>query len=131
MRRDLRAIGVRATIRAFPRDVLFEKLGTPREPWDLALPGASGPNYPDGEAVFNSFAQPPTPARYVRMIRRAATLTGARRRRLYGRIDVELARNVAGWVPFAALNLRTFVSRRVGCKIFRPELDLPAVCIRP
>lgn len=131
LRQGLRRVGLRPAIRSFPLDVLFERLDTPGERWDLALAGAYGPGYPDGQDIFNTiFAEAPTPARYIRMIRRAAGLTGTARRRLYGRIDVELARNVAPTAPFAALNLRTFVSRRLGCKIFRPELDLAAVCIR-
>ena len=130
IRQNLRRVGVPATVRQFPPEALFGKLEDPREPWDVALAGAYGPAYPDAQDVFGLFEGPPTPAKYARLIRRAATLTGRARRRLYGRLDAELARNVAPTVPFATLNLRTFVSRRVGCTVFRPELNLAAVCVR-
>jgi hypothetical protein len=129
-RRDLRRIGVAATIHAFPLPVLSQKLDQPGEPWDLAFQGAFGPDYPDPASVLILFDGPPTPLKYRRLLHRAERLSGARRYRLFGRLDVILARDVAPTVPFASLNLKTFVSARIGCKIFNPGLDLAAVCLR-
>ena len=64
------------------------------------------------------------------MLAGAQEKRGTARLRAYRRLDLVLARDLAPTIPFATLNLRTFVSRRVGCKIFRPELDLAAVCLR-
>jgi ABC-type transport system substrate-binding protein len=131
VRSNLRAIGLRAQISSFPPDVALEKVfGTPGEPWDLALVNAYGPDYPDPASALGLFEFPPTPAKYLRMFDRAKRQRGAARYRLYGKLDVALSRDVAPTVPFASLNLRTFISRRVGCKVFRPELDLAAVCLK-
>ena len=130
IQQNLRRAGLTVQIQSFPLPVLFEKLGTPGEPWDLMLLGARGPDIPDPASVFVIFEDPVTPAKYRRMLARAKRKRGAARVRAYRRIDTVLARDLAPTIPFAALNLRTFVSRRVGCKIFRPELDLAAVCLR-
>jgi len=128
--RDLKRAGASVTIKAFPRSVLGERLASPGEPWDLAFAGGFGPDYPDPASVIGLFAGAPTPAKYRRLIDRAARLVGAARYRLYGRLDVELQRNVAPTVPFASSNTATFVSKRVGCKTFHPELNLVAVCLK-
>ncbi len=128
--RDLRKVGLTVTTRFFPLSVLYAKLDTPGEPWDVAAPGGYGPAYPDPASTFEVFEARGTPARYLRLLRRAKTLRGPARERAYAALDVALARDGALSVPFAAYNLRTFVSKRVGCKIFRPELDLAAVCLK-
>lgn len=130
VQRDLRRAGLTVRVESFPLPVLFEKIDKPGEPWDVALLGGYGPDYPDPASTLAVFDGPPTPARYRRLLQRASRLRGAARYRAYGRLDVALARDLAPTVPFAALNLRTFVSRRVACKIFRPELDLAAVCLK-
>jgi hypothetical protein len=42
---------------------------------------------------------------------------------------VELARDVALTVPYASPTDLFFVSARVGCKTFHPELDIRRVCL--
>jgi peptide/nickel transport system substrate-binding protein len=128
--KNLRRIGLTATSRSFPLTVLFDKLENSAEPWDLMLLGAYGPDYPDPASVFALFEGPPTPAKYLRQLKKASTRTGTARTRAYRRVDLELARDVAPTIPFAWLDARLFVSKRVGCKLFRPELDLAAVCLK-
>jgi peptide/nickel transport system substrate-binding protein len=129
VQKNLRKVGLSAQIRSFPLPVLFAKLDAPGEPWDLGFTGAYGPDYPDAASAFAPFEADPTPAKYRRMLRNAKRLVGAARVRSYQRVDLVLARDLAPTIPFASLNLRTFVSKRVGCKLFRPELDLAAVCL--
>ena len=62
-------------------------------------------------------------------MRAAARLQGDARYRAYGKLDARLARDPA---PLAALfffNEMTLVSKRVGCVVLRPWLDLTAACL--
>ena len=79
-----------------------------------------------------NYSQLDVPA-LTRRIDAAARLTGRRRYRTYGQLDVEIMRKYAPLVPFAVRNEREFLSARVGC--YAPVgpygfLDLAAVCIQ-
>jgi hypothetical protein len=63
-------------------------------------------------------------------MRRAAALQGRARYRAYGKLDVELSRDVAPLIPIAYSNDFTLVSKRVGCIILRPSLDVTAACLK-
>lgn len=63
-------------------------------------------------------------------MRRAARVRGDARYRAYGRLDVQLAREAAALVPVYRSNVLTLVSKRVGCVVLRPTLDLTAVCLK-
>ena len=128
--RSLRGVGLRVTTKSFPVSVLFDKLGTPGEPWDLALVGAYGADYPDPSSQLALFSGPPIPRKYLRRFHRAERLLGKARYRAFGNLDVALSRDVAPSIPFAALNAKTFVSKRVGCKVLNPGLDLAAACLK-
>jgi hypothetical protein len=64
------------------------------------------------------------------LLEEASRLTGAARYRAYGELDVRLSRDAAPAIPFAALNAWAFVSKRTGCVIMNPGLDLTAVCLK-
>jgi ABC-type oligopeptide transport system substrate-binding subunit len=68
--------------------------------------------------------------KYNHLLRRAARLRGEERYRTYGKLDIELARDAAPMVAISYLNRPTLVSKRVGCIVLRPELDLTAVCLK-
>ena len=64
-------------------------------------------------------------------MRTASSLQGSARYRAYGQLDVELARGAAPLIPIEFLQEPTAVSKRVGCIVLRPALDLTAACLKP
>jgi len=52
------------------------------------------------------------------------------RLRAYGRLDVDLVRDVAPVVPLTYISEPTLVSKHVGCILLRPALDLVAACLK-
>jgi ABC-type transport system substrate-binding protein len=68
--------------------------------------------------------------KYNRLLDQASRLTGTQRLRAYGELDVQLSRDAAPAIPFAAINATAFVSARVGCVVMNPTLDLTAVCLK-
>lgn len=143
VQRDLARIGLQVEIKEFPFAVLFEKLRTRGEPFDIGLTPGFAADYGDPYAFINllldgrqiggsanqnwSYFNSP---KYNRLMDRASRLSGAARYRAYAKLDRQLARDAAPMIAFAADNQMTFVSNRVGCKILRPELDLAAVCLK-
>jgi peptide/nickel transport system substrate-binding protein/oligopeptide transport system substrate-binding protein len=141
---NLKRIGIDVTIKQFPGPVMFGKIFTPGEPWDLTFLGWFPDFYDPGDVLgslldgryvprdgaygsnwsyFNS-------ARYNRLLRRAARLTGAARYRAFGRLDVEIAREQAPLAAYDVESVYTFVSKRAGCLIINPFLDLAPVCLK-
>jgi peptide/nickel transport system substrate-binding protein len=144
LRSNLAQIGIDVEVKQFPGPVLFSKLHTRGEPFDIGWIGWLGA-YPepgllsclfDGAMIRRpdgcnfSFMDSP---RYNRLLRSAARLTGRARVRAYARLDVDIAKNVAPAVPFAYDTTLTLVSSRVDpkCVIVNPDLDLAAVCLKP
>jgi peptide/nickel transport system substrate-binding protein len=144
LRSNLAQIGIDVEVKQFPGPVLFSKLRTRGEPFDIGWIGWLGA-YPDPgrlSCLFDgamirrpdgcnfSFMDSP---RYNRLLRSAARLTGRARARAYARLDVDIAKKVAPAVPFAYDTTLTLVSSRVDpkCVIVNPDLDLAAVCLKP
>lgn len=140
LQRDLKRIGLELTIEQFPGPILFDKLATRGEPFDLGLVGWLGSPDPailddlfngkwigkegnNNWSYFNS-------ARFNRMLNAAARLTGTARRRAFGRIDLELARDAAPAIAYGYDKALTLVSARTGCVVLNPTLDLEAVCLK-
>ncbi|MFL5937243.1 MAG: hypothetical protein ACJ76U_10430, partial [Gaiellaceae bacterium] len=69
---------------------------------------------------------------YNRKLASASTLAGPERYRVYGELDVDLARNAAPLVAIANLTTRDFFSDRVGCQLYQPVygVDLAALCVK-
>jgi len=61
---------------------------------------------------------------------RAAGLRGRARYTAYGNLDIQLARDAAPIVSYAFAKEPTLVSKRVGCVVLRPRLDLVAACLK-
>lgn len=144
IRQQLAEIGLEVEVRGIPihsaSAAYFKKLATPGEPWDLAM-GLWTPSYIDPFAYINlllerRFVGATNFARFVsrdsdRDMRRAARLLqGSERNGAYGALDVRLARELAPLAAMDFLNEPTLVSKRVGCIVLRPALDLTAVCLR-
>ena len=141
---NLERIGINVTIRQFPGPVMFAKIFTPGEPWDLTFLGwfpdyfdpanvlgalLDGRYVPRQGAYGSNWAYFNSP-KYNRLLRQAARLSGAARYRAYGRLDIDLARNAAPLAAYDVEDVYTFVSKRAGCLIFNPFLDLSAVCLK-
>jgi peptide/nickel transport system substrate-binding protein/oligopeptide transport system substrate-binding protein len=133
---NLRAIGLEVRIRQFPLELMFQKLSTPREPYDLAYVGFVAPwNDPElflgafrGGAIENwTHLNEP---RINRLLDRAAGLSGPARYRAYGDLDVQLVRDATPAVAVLNTNAWSFLSARVGCVVMNPSLDLTAVCLK-
>jgi peptide/nickel transport system substrate-binding protein len=135
VKRDLRQIALIVEVRAWPRNVHFQKLFARGEPWDLGSFGWTG-DYPDPHQYLHvlfgrggDFNPGFDATWYNRALARAARVRGAARYRAYGELDVRLAREAAPFATFMYGVEPTFVTRRVGCIVLRPELDLAAACL--
>jgi ABC-type oligopeptide transport system substrate-binding subunit len=142
IQKSLRQIGIETEIKTFPHPVFLRKVFTPGEPFDIANSIGFVSGYPDHtllNCMFHGRFIPPAEgcnafyfnsARYNRLLDRAERLVGPARYRLYGRLDVELARDAAPAVPYLIPNTGVLVSRRAGCHRFsRPLFDLATVCL--
>jgi ABC-type transport system substrate-binding protein len=141
---QLKEIGLDVEVRGIPihsaTAAYFNKLATPGEPWDLAF-GLWSPSYIDPYAYINllfdsrfvggtnfaRFASTP----FDKQMRRAARMLQASdRTSAYAALDVALARDSAPIAAVDFLNEPTLVSKRVGCIVLRPVLDLTSVCLQ-
>jgi ABC-type transport system substrate-binding protein len=144
VRQQLAEIGLEVEVRGIPihsaSAAYFKKLATPGEPWDIAF-GLWSPSYIDPYAYINllldrRFVGGTNFARFVsnpydRQMRHAARLPqGSDRNSAYAALDVRLARDPAPLAAVDVLNEPTLVSKRVGCIVLRPLLDLTAVCLK-
>ena len=143
VRQQLAEIGLDVEVRGIPihsaSAAYFNKLATPSEPWDIAF-GLWSPSYIDPYAYINllfdrrfvggtNFARF-TSSPHDQQMRRAARLPqGSDRNSAYAALDVRLARDPAPLAAVDFLNEPTLVSKRVGCVVLRPVLDLTAVCL--
>ena len=137
VRQNLARIGIDVDVRGVSRDGYFKRLAEER--YDLAF-DPWGADYADPYGLVNlllerqfiggsnvsRFDSP----KYNRLLQRAARLQGSARYRAYGNLDVQLARDAAPIVAIDVYNETTLVSKRVGCVVLRPTLDLAAVCLK-
>jgi peptide/nickel transport system substrate-binding protein/oligopeptide transport system substrate-binding protein len=141
LRQNLARIGLALEVKQFPIQVLFEKLSTPGEPFDIGRVSWGGLLDPaflaflfDGRNIgqpasgnwsyFNS-------TKFNRMLDRALRLpVGPTRSRAFGEIDVQLSRDAAPAIAYGVPNELTLVSSRTGCVVVNPTLDLTAVCLK-
>jgi ABC-type transport system substrate-binding protein len=142
-KQQLAEIGLEVEVKGLPIHIAtaayLDKLAVRGEPWDLALVVWT-PNLPDPYAYINLLLDGQFIGRtnlagfasreYNREMRDAARLLQAsERNRVYGELDVRLARDVAPLAALSIVNEVTLVSKRVGCIVLRPVLDLTAVCL--
>jgi peptide/nickel transport system substrate-binding protein len=142
IQKSLRQIGIETEVKTFPHPVFLRKVFTPGEPFDIANSIGFVTGYPDHtllNCMFHGRFIPPAEGcnafyfnspRYNRLLDRAERLVGLARFRLYGRLDIELARDAAPGVPLGLPNTGVLVSNRAGCHRFdRPLFDLATVCL--
>ena len=135
VRNNLSKIGLDVEIKEFPAPVLFGKLATPGEPfdigwigWDFGGPDGVGAIF-DGRTIGQpenqnwSYFNSPT---YIRLIAAAAALPlGRARERAYGELDVRLSRDAAPGIPYGVSNEFSFVSAKAGCIVLNPVSTSP------
>jgi peptide/nickel transport system substrate-binding protein len=140
LQQNLRAIGMKLQIKQFPLQLMFQKLSTRGEPFDLAWVGSVGdPDPQDYLALFDgrTIGQPGSEnwsyfndPKYNRLLTRAGSLSGPERYRAYGDLDVRLVRDAAPAIAVLNPNTWAFVSARTGCVVMNPAFDLTAVCLK-
>jgi hypothetical protein len=70
-------------------------------------------------------------AKYNRLLDRALSLpVGPARSDAFGELDVQISRDAAPAIAYGVPNELTLVSRKVGCVVVNPTLDLTAVCLK-
>ena len=141
VRRDLQPLGIDVQIKEFPLGDFFARIHRRGEPFDLAVSGWAFENTDPGQALqpftragavegvdFSQFDN----ARFDRQFETAAKLSGTRRYRAYGRLALELERDLAPVAAFSTDASRDFFSARIGCQLYQPVfgIDLAALCLR-
>ena len=141
LQRNLKAIGLDLEIKQFPSAVLFEKLATPGEPFDIGRVAGSAStrslSYFNGSSTGGRSGSPDI--RQLLVLQLAEVQPAARPRlaahrggalpRLRRARRAALARRRAR-DPVRGLQRLAFVSARVGCVVMNPCLDLTAVCLK-
>ncbi len=140
LKQQLSAIGLEVDVRGIPGPALATRLSTPGEPFDMTFLVTPNVDYYDPYAFLNLLFESRFIGRtnwsnlrspkYDRLLRLASHLRGAARLRAYGRLDVQLARNVAPIAATSYITEPTLVSKRVGCILLRPALDLTTACLK-
>jgi ABC-type oligopeptide transport system substrate-binding subunit len=139
---DLKQIGIDVDVKLFTTSVLFDKLGTRGEPFDVGFGGWNA-DYADGAAFFvplasgtrlrktgnnnTSYFNDPTANATIKAAERKR---GKTRRKAWADLDVDLMRNNPPWAPFVHTLARDFVSASFGCFLFHPVywVDLAVAC---
>src|SRR6266511_2315155 len=141
---DLQAIGIDVEVKKTSFGVAVETVSTRGGAWDIwqsswivdyADPAAfldplfNGSHLKAKDNNDTSYLDDPS---FNRRLERAAKLTGPERSRVYGQLDVDLARDAAPLVALATGAVRDVFSARMGCQVFQPVygMDLGALCIR-
>ena len=143
---NLKAIGINVDVKTFPGYGFVNQAGKRGARFDIVLdawisdyfdPFDSLNALLDGKTITpvgnNNVSYFNDPV-YNRRFDAAAKLTGAARYRAYARLDADLTRDAAPWVPVSNSLIQAFFSARVGCQQFAPaaasNIDLAALCIR-
>ena len=141
-KQSVEKIGLKIEIEPIPPGPgYYERIGKRNEPFDIAWGGWT-PDYVDPAAYLNalldgrllkaehndnvSYFDSPL---YNRLLARAARSQGKARYRAYAKLDLRIARDAAPMVAYRFISELTLVSKRAGCIVLRPQLDLAAVCL--
>jgi ABC-type oligopeptide transport system substrate-binding subunit len=140
LKRNLAQIGLEVEVKPIPGPAYQTRLTTPGEPFDMAFFVTPSVDYYDPYAFLNLYFESRfigrtnvsnlRSATYDRRLRAASRLRGKARTRAYARLDGDLMREVAPISPLTYITEPTLVSKRVGCVLLRPALDLAAACLK-
>ena len=139
LKKNLAEIGLDVEVKGIPQPAYDARLNTSGEPFDIAFFVTPSVDFYDPYAFLNLYFE----SRFIRRtnssnlrstiwdrrLRAASRLRGNERLKAYGRLDADLVRDVAPVVPLAYASEPTLVSKRVGCVVLRPALDLAAACV--
>ena len=145
VQQNLKKIGLEVDARLFPFDVLIGKIINPSPDYDMVLIGWVE-DFPDPSDFLNvllsgNSIQPkannnlalfddPT---FTARLEAASKLTGRKRLEAYAKLDADIMRDAAPWIPIANRTQREFVSKRVGCYVAQGAyglMDLAAACLK-
>jgi peptide/nickel transport system substrate-binding protein len=142
LKQNLAKLGLAVEIKPIPPSAYFGRVGTRGEPFDIAWMNWAS-DYIDPYTYINSLLDGNLirqtgnanvayfdSAHFNRRMSRAARLRGRARFTAYGKLDIELTRDAAPMVSYAFAKEPTLVSKRVGCVVLRPGLDLAAACLK-
>jgi ABC-type oligopeptide transport system substrate-binding subunit len=140
LKRNLEQIGLDVKVMPIPPPAYDARLRTPGEPFDLAFFVTPSVDFYDPYAFLNLYFDSRfigranvsnlRSATFDRRLRAASRLRGSARLRAYGRLDGDLLRQSAPVAPLTYISEPTLVSKRAGCVLLRPTLDLAAACLR-
>jgi len=129
---NLEQIGLSVTLKPQPFAVAIRTAGTKGSDFDMFLI-AWFADYPDPfdfinvlldgqniQAANNSNYSYLNIPKYNKLMTDASKLSGAARYDAYGKLDVDLMKNAAPWVPLSNGNIREFTSSRVSNYLFHP-----------
>ena len=142
---NLAPIGIDVNVKALPFSVLNRAVGDPKEPYDIVLNGWFA-DYPDPVDFINilldgrnisaqnnvNVALMNVP-RFNERMEQAERLSGPARYATYGKLDVDIMRDVAPWAPTYNGTVREFISKRLGCYVYQQTqgiIDLAAACLK-
>jgi ABC-type oligopeptide transport system substrate-binding subunit len=138
---NVKPLGLEIEIQQFPGRLLFEKLGTPGEPYDLTwFAWTAAWNDPlyfmnvfDGRTAnqpgTTNSSQLDSPT-YTKLLQHASRLTGSSRYEAFGELDLQLTRDLAPVIAYSNSSSWAFVSARTGCVVLNPYFDLTSVCLK-
>ena len=144
VKRQLAEIGLEVDVRGLPLHTAssgyFAKLGPPASPGtsrsDSGSPATSIPtrtstnSWTGGISVARTSPASTRRRTTSRCGELRASCRASGRSRAYGALDVRLAREAAPLAAVDFLKEPTLVSKRVGCIVLRPVLDLTAACLK-
>ena len=140
LKKNLDQIGLTVEVKGIPQPAYDVTVNTPGAPFDLAFFVTPSVDYYDPYAFLNIYFESRFIGRtnssnlrspeFDRRLRTASTLSGAKRVQAYAQLDADLVRDVAPVVPLTYTSEPTLVSKRVGCVLLRPALDLAAACLK-
>ena len=140
LKKNLDQIGLTVEIKPIPQPAYDATVNTPGEPFDMAFFVTPSVDYYDPYAFLNIYFESRFIGRtnssnlrspeFDRRLRAASALSGAKRVQAYAQLDADLVRDAAPVVPLTYSSEPTLVSKRVGCVLLRPALDLAAACLK-
>ena len=139
VKQDLQKIGLDVEVKGIPGSAYINRISTRGEPFDIAFL-VWAPDYIDPYTYINELFDSRfiggtnlarfDSSKYDRRLRGSARRRGHARYGAYGALDVRLARDAAPLVAVDYPNDAELVSKRVGCVVLRPTLDLTAACLK-
>lgn len=143
IRQNLKPLGIDVEVKEFPIDDFYARIGRRGEPFDLAVSGWAFSSTDPAQAfeTFDGSSIRPTdndnfsyfndPA-FNRELKTAAKLSGTERYRTYGRLEIELQRDLVPAAAFAINASRDLFSARIGCQTYQPVIgmDIAGLCLR-